>query len=106
MRAVQPGIVAELVDVFLEEAPQQVEMMRDAARTGSFGLLRRAAHTLKGDAATWGASALEQRCAEIEQILPEDLERTFDEQLAAVERELGRVSAALRELGNKERHLV
>ena len=80
--------------------------MRTAARTGSFGLLRRAVHTLKGDAATLGASALEQRCAEIEEIVPDDLERTFDELLAAVERELGRVSVALRELGSKERHLV
>lgn len=69
-------------------------------------MIRRAAHTLRGDAATWGAAALEQRCAEIEQILPEDLASTFDERLAALERELERVSAALRELGRMERHLV
>jgi len=106
MRALQPDIVAELVEVFLEQAPEQVETLRTAAQTGAFDLIRRAAHTLKGDAAAWGASALEQRCAEIEQILPEDLATTFDEHLAALEWELDRVSAALRELGRMERHLV
>ena len=106
MRALQPDIVAELVEIFLEQAPEQVETLRTAARTGAFDLIRRAAHTLKGDAAAWGASALEQRCAEIEQILPEDLASTFDEHLAALERELDRVSAALRELSRMERHLV
>jgi len=86
--------------------PQQIETIRTAVQTGSFALPWRAAHTLKGDAATWGATALEQGCAEVEQSPPADLPTTFDEQLAALERELDRVGAALHELGSKERHTV
>jgi signal transduction histidine kinase/HPt (histidine-containing phosphotransfer) domain-containing protein/DNA-binding NarL/FixJ family response regulator len=106
LRALQEDIVGELVEVFLEQAPQQVEALRGAATTGAYDLLRRTAHTLKGDAAAWGAHDLQRRCAEIEELTPSDVTHSFAEHLAALERELARVSAALRELGRSERHLV
>ena len=52
--------------------------------------------------AAWSAYNFEQRCAEIEQLLPTELPDGVDGRLA----ELDRVSTALRELGGLERHLV
>jgi HPt (histidine-containing phosphotransfer) domain-containing protein len=106
LRALQPGIVGELVDVFLEQAPLHVAALRTAATTGEHTLLRRAAHTLKGDAAAWGAHDLTQRCAEIEQLAPSEVAERFDRHLAALERELAQVQAALHELREAESQLV
>jgi CheY-like chemotaxis protein len=58
LRALNEDIVDELVEVFLAEAPQQLEALRAAAATGAYDVLRRTAHTLKGDAAAWGAHEL------------------------------------------------
>ena len=77
-----------------------------AAASGVHDLIRRTVHTLKGDAAAWGAYDLERRCVEIERLSPDDLANGFGEHLATLEQELGRGSAALRDLSRMERHLV
>jgi HPt (histidine-containing phosphotransfer) domain-containing protein len=59
-------LLAELVGVFLADAP---ERMADAARavaSGDFDLLERAAHTLKSSAAQLGAVALSARARDLE----------------------------------------
>ena len=54
--------MAELVDEFLAEAPQRLAEMRspDTALAG------RAAHTLKSNALTFGATDLAERCRTVE----------------------------------------
>ena len=106
LRSLQADIVGELVDVFLEQAPQQIQAIRDTATRGDYDMLRRTVHTLKGDAAAWGAHDLVHQCAEIEELSPSDVAHNFDEHLAALQRELERVIVALRELGGVERQLV
>jgi HPt (histidine-containing phosphotransfer) domain-containing protein len=106
LRVLQADIVDELVTVFLEQAPRQVQALRAAAASGNVEVVRRTAHTMKGDAAAWGAYELERRCLAIEQLLPAELPDSFETSLAALARELERVSAALRKLSGMERHLV
>ncbi len=50
--------VAELVGTFFEEAPQMLAEMRSALAAGDAERFRRAAHSLKTNAHTFGAMAL------------------------------------------------
>jgi len=98
LNAVHADVVGELIDVFVAQAPEQLAAIRDAARSGQPGLLRLTAHTLKGDAAAWGAGDLVRCCAEIERH-SDGSPADYDMLLSALERELARVTDALRGLG-------
>ncbi|HET9668764.1 MAG TPA: Hpt domain-containing protein [Gemmatimonadaceae bacterium] len=50
--------VGELVDTFLTEAPAMLDDMRDALANGDADRFRRAAHSLKSNANTFGALTL------------------------------------------------
>jgi HPt (histidine-containing phosphotransfer) domain-containing protein len=50
--------VVELVHTFFEEAPQMIAELRAAQAAGAAERFRRAAHSLKTNAQTFGASAL------------------------------------------------
>ena len=58
--------VAELVGTFFEEAPQMIEQLRAALAAGSADAFRRAAHSLKSNALTFGATALGAAARELE----------------------------------------
>jgi HPt (histidine-containing phosphotransfer) domain-containing protein len=58
--------VAELVDTFLEEAPQMLAELRRALAEGSADRFRRAAHSLKSNSHTFGAVALGAMARELE----------------------------------------
>jgi histidine phosphotransfer protein HptB len=51
-------VLSELVDAFLDEAPKRLAELRLAAGRGDVALARRAAHTLKSNALTFGAVEL------------------------------------------------
>src|ERR671919_44693 len=53
-----PGSVAGLIDTFLQHAPEQLRELREGANRGDADVVRRTAHTLKSNAATFGAVAL------------------------------------------------
>lgn len=50
--------VAELVDTFLEEAPGMLAALRKARAAGDADAFRRAAHSLKSNGLTFGATSL------------------------------------------------
>jgi|SRR5215471_7704853 len=58
--------LGEIVDAFLEDAPQQLAELRLAAAENDDALARRAAHTLKANGRTFGAGRLASLCEEIE----------------------------------------
>ena len=86
--------VTELVSAFLEEAPQMLAEMRSGWSAQSAEPFHRAAHTLKSNSLTFGASTLAAMARELElgempaAVAPLD----------ALELEYGRVAAALTEL--------
>ncbi len=62
-----PAEVAELVDVFQEEAPGYLSAMERALAAEDHDQLRQAAHGLKGTSGTLGARRLQALCKELEE---------------------------------------
>ena len=60
------AFLSELIDEFLDEAPRQLETLEQAAAAGDRETARRAAHTLKGNGRTFGATELALLCQEAE----------------------------------------
>jgi PAS domain S-box-containing protein len=60
------GSVAALIDTFLGHMPGQLEALATALERGEVDEVRRGAHTLKSNAATFGAAALADLCRELE----------------------------------------
>lgn len=60
------AFLAELVRAFLDDSPAQLAALRVASASGNAGDLRREAHTLKSNAATFGIVRLAQLCRELE----------------------------------------
>lgn len=58
--------IGELIDIFLEDAPLQIQQMRDAIVKKDAEAFRRAAHTVKSNAATFGATQLASMARELE----------------------------------------
>jgi HPt (histidine-containing phosphotransfer) domain-containing protein len=73
----------DLVDEFLETAPELSALISIAADTGDRNALRIAAHTLKSNARDFGAMRLSQLCATLENACRS--EGAFDTKAAAAE---------------------
>lgn len=58
--------IAELVDTFLGEAPSLITQMRSALACQDTDIFRRAAHSMKSNAATFGAMELSELAKELE----------------------------------------
>ena len=87
---------AELVMTFLEEAPQIIDALKTAAKQGDADGYRRAAHSIKSNANTFGASALAELAKKIELgPLPDTTDLSDPEALDA---EFERAAAAVRGL--------
>ena len=63
-----PHLVDELIDLYLQDAPERVTEIQEALRSGDFDLLERASHTLKSASANIGALGLSAQCAELERM--------------------------------------
>jgi CheY-like chemotaxis protein len=63
-----PEIVVEIIDLFLDDLPIQIETLRQSIAQGDAPVIQRVAHTIKASAATIGALALATQCAEIESL--------------------------------------
>ena len=58
--------INELIDAFLEDAPNMIQNMQTALATGDAGSFRRNAHSLKSNAYTFGAMELGILAKELE----------------------------------------
>lgn len=89
------GIVAEMIDCYLEEAPLLVQTIAQAIDRADAFALRMSAHTLKSSSATLGATNLAALCQELEAIARSgDTINTVDK-VPQLEAEFSRVKAAL-----------
>jgi len=91
-------MVTELVQVFLEDAPQLLETLRSALATGDLEEAQRTAHTLKGTSATLGATRLSELSAKLEVSIRTDQFENLQTMLSRVEAEYERVKPALQAL--------
>ena len=102
------NILAELIDTFLESAPRIVAEAGNALTRRAPAGLAHSAHTLMGSSSNFGAKALQELCGQLENLArtPDFLESAHAETragqlLKAIQRELGRVGAALEAYRNK-----
>ena len=90
--------VAELVDAFLEEAPGMLAELRSARTESHAERFRRAAHSLKSNSTTFGASKLASLARELE-LKGLNADPVHDTAtLAALEAEYACAAAALKDL--------
>lgn len=91
--------LCELLTTFLDEAPRMIADLRDAAEKGDADRFRRAAHSIKSNAITFGATALAEQAREMElDGLAGEAPAggTAMEALEALDAEYARTSAALK----------
>jgi HPt (histidine-containing phosphotransfer) domain-containing protein len=89
------AFVSELIEGFTEDAPALVAAARDALGRGEATEVRRAAHTLKSNAATFGAHSLSDRSRELEEAAKRDELADGAAKVDAMARELEMVLVAL-----------
>ena len=87
--------VAELIGDFLDGLPAQLAALREASSEGDAEELHRVAHTLKSNAATFGAEGLAEACRELEQAARGSEPAEARELVARVEAETARAEPAL-----------
>ncbi|MCZ7686457.1 MAG: ATP-binding protein [Sandaracinaceae bacterium] len=91
----QRELLRELAAMFAEQRPALLAELREAVEARDAPTLRRAAHTLKGSLALFGASEATRLAAELERMGREGAFQASAERLAELEAELVRVEAEL-----------
>ncbi len=89
------GFVSELIEQFVADSPGLVAAARAGLDTGDAEEVRRAAHTLKSNAATFGAHALAGQSRELEDSSKRGMLEEGSAQVDAMARELDIVREAL-----------
>ncbi len=59
-------LIVELIDLYLEDAPQRILAIRQAAAANEWAPLRRAAHNLRGSSANLGVRLVAGICEKLE----------------------------------------
>jgi CheY-like chemotaxis protein/HPt (histidine-containing phosphotransfer) domain-containing protein len=90
-----PEFVAELLETFSTDAPELLESIRGGIAAGDADTVRRAAHTLKSNAATFGATELASLGGELEAAAREGRLTGATELRERMERAYGSVSEEL-----------
>lgn len=87
----------ELIDSFLEDAPQGLAALREAVVAGDATAFRRHAHSLKSNGVTFGASAFAEAARALEHSPLADLGSDAAARVAALAALYEAVAAALKE---------
>ena len=87
--------VSELIEQFVADTPGLVAAARDGLDDGDAGEVRRAAHTLKSNAATFGAHELAARSGELEDAAKRGMLENASARIDVMARELDVVREAL-----------
>ena len=91
-----PNIVHKIINSYLKDAPQLLEVARQAIAQNDASTLYRTAHSLKSTSATLGALNLAALCKELEAIGRAQTTARADTLLVAIEREYTHVQEALK----------
>jgi CheY-like chemotaxis protein len=91
-------LLTALIDMFLSDAPRLIEVARRGLEHGQTDEVRRAAHTLKSNGATFGASSLSELSRQLEALARSGIRQGADELIARIDAEYHRVRIALETL--------
>lgn len=94
-RSGSPGFVAQLAELFVKQAAEQIEIMRRAVAGRDASGLARSAHTLKGSCGSLGALPMMELCRKLEVAARATAWADADPLPAQIEREFVRVRGAL-----------
>jgi HPt (histidine-containing phosphotransfer) domain-containing protein len=89
------SLLTALIDTFLHDAPRLVETARRGLEHGQTDEVRRAAHTLKSNGATFGATSLSELSRQLEALARSGILEAADELIARIDAEYERVRIAL-----------
>jgi HPt (histidine-containing phosphotransfer) domain-containing protein len=93
-----PDFMPELIDTFLEDAPNMLQELQRALDAGDTEAFRRTAHSLKSNCKTFGALALAERARELEYLGREDRLGDVGGKLEQLAIEYDQVASALKSL--------
>ncbi len=88
-------LLAEMVQVFLDDLPNLLNTMRDALLQGNMAMLERSAHSLKGAAGNLSAKQAADAAMELEKAAKDNDAESAKQSLAGVERVMKIVVPAL-----------
>ena len=91
----EPDLIVELIDLYLEDAPQWVEAIRAAVAQADAASIKRAAHTLKGSSGSVGVCQVAEICKLFEQTDFDSLAARGETLMQLLDREFERARAAL-----------
>lgn len=92
------AFVAELIDTYLADSGALLDTMQRAIEDGNSEALRRAAHSLKSNSATFGARSLAAECLSLERQAREGMLDGAVAHVAAIAQQFGGVERELRVL--------
>jgi HPt (histidine-containing phosphotransfer) domain-containing protein len=91
-------LIAELVDVFMGEAPSRMQLITDSLKNGDMKQVAFGAHKLRGGAQALGAFRLGDVLDDIESAARRDDAQAIEASMTALRKELEDASDALRAL--------
>ncbi len=97
----EPAFLVELIDTYLTDSPELIEQMRAGLAAGDIEGVRRAAHSLKSNSASFGATRLAGVARELEMIAKSGTLEGTGPKLAAIEVEYAQLLPVLVELKNE-----
>ena len=92
---VAPGLMAELIDLYLANTPGLLAKLRQAIAQGDAGTVDNVAHTLKSNSTRLGAVTCSELCQELEIMGQSGELKGAEGKLAQLEQEHERVRVAL-----------
>jgi two-component system sensor histidine kinase EvgS len=91
------AVIAELIDLFLQDAPARLAQAREALTAGNAAGIVEAAHSLKGSARNLRAERLAQACEALEQVGKSEKIDATASPLGQAEAELKKVTTLLKQ---------
>ena len=91
----------ELLDAYLSDSPELIEQMRSGVAVGNIEQVRRAAHSLKSNSASLGATHLTTASRELELLAKGGTLDGAAEKLAAVEAAYAQIVPLLEKMKNE-----
>jgi two-component system chemotaxis response regulator CheY len=89
------NLLLDLIDLFLRESPERMELLPHAIAKGDKAVIERTAHTLKSSAATFGATSMRAIAAEMETAARAGRLDQVAQMIAALKSEFDRVREVL-----------
>lgn len=97
----EPAFLVELIDVFLNDSPALIEQMHKGLATGNIEFVRRAAHSLKSNSLSFGATRLSEASRELEMLAKGGTLDGAASKLAVVEAAYAELTPALEKMKNE-----